>query len=84
MGHRWKFDDGSPDDLKKAASTLWALRWGGSERRLQRPDDYVGTLATYWYVEGVNAVADDRLDEAAYAAWQFWRLDPTGSAVKRR
>lgn len=82
FGRIWHFDDGSDDDIKLATTTLWAMRWGSDQRHLQRPDDYVGTLATYWYTEGKTALTAGRHDEAAYAAWQFSRLEPTGTALR--
>lgn len=76
FGRAWRFDDGTPNDLKEATTRLWAARWGVGKRRLERPADYAAILATYWYVEGQHAVANNRLDEAAYAAYQLAMINP--------
>lgn len=76
FGRAWRFEDGTPNDLKEATTRLWAARWGVGKRRLERPTDYAAILATYWYVEGKHAVANNRLDEAAYAAYQLAMINP--------
>lgn len=76
FGKAWKFNDGTPDDLKEATTRLWATRWGAGNRRLERPDDYSAILATYFYVEGMDALGQGRLDDAAYSAYALARINP--------
>ena len=76
FGKAWKFNDGTPDDLKEATTRLWATRWGAGNRRLERPDDYPAILATYFYVEGMDALSHGRLDDAAYSAYALARINP--------
>ncbi|MEB3052122.1 hypothetical protein KV112_20645 [Mycolicibacter sp. MYC123] len=66
LGMAFGFNDGSPTDTQKAAGMLWGVRWG--RRLLERPDNYLAVLATFWYEEGMEALELGRLDEAAYAA----------------
>ncbi|MUL61201.1 hypothetical protein B5P44_01205 [Mycobacterium sp. CBMA 213] len=68
LGRAWGFDDGSPNNVPLATTRLWAARWGSGNRRLERSTDYSAVLATYWFVEGLDAVAGRRMQDAAFAA----------------
>lgn len=79
LGKAWGFDDGTPDDLNEATTRLWAARWGAGNRRLERTEDYAAILATYFYVEGMHALSQGRLDEAAYAAYALAVVNPVAA-----
>ena len=65
FGAAWGFHDATSEDFRYAPAMLWATRWG---RTRSRPDDWAAILATYLYVEGLEALRVGRLDEAAYSA----------------
>ncbi len=76
FGRAWRFNDGSPTDPSEATARLWAARWGSGNRVMERPDDYPAVLATFWYEEGMEALALGRLDDAAYAANALADINP--------
>ncbi|PBA08464.1 hypothetical protein [Mycobacterium avium] len=65
FGAAWGFHDATSEDFRTAPAMLWTTRWG---RTRSRPDDWAAILATYLYVEGLEALRWGRLDEAAYSA----------------
>ncbi|MCV7256856.1 hypothetical protein H7J86_32240 [Mycobacterium hackensackense] len=73
FGAAWGFHDATADDLNSARAMLWAARWG---RARSRSDDYPALLATYLYVEGLEALRAGRLDEAAYSAASMLSVEP--------
>lgn len=73
FGAAWGFHDATADDLSSSRAMLWAARWG---RARSRSDDYPALLATYLYVEGLEALRAGRLDEAAYSASSMLSVEP--------
>lgn len=73
FGAAWGFHDATADDLNSSRAMLWAARWG---RARSRSDDYPALLATYLYVEGLEALRAGRLDEAAYSASSMLSVEP--------
>jgi len=59
----WGISDATADDWRVAPGRLWAARWDRD-----RPTDYPAILATYLYVEGLEAVREGRATDAAYSA----------------
>lgn len=63
FGQAWGITDATVDDWRTAPGRLWASRWDRD-----RPDDYPAILATYLYVEGLEALRQGRDADAAYSA----------------
>lgn len=63
FANAWGISDATADDWRVAPGRLWAARWDRD-----RPADYPAILATYLYVEGLEAVREGRAADAAYSA----------------
>lgn len=63
FGAAWGITDATTEDWRTAPGRLWAARWDRD-----RPDDYPAVIATYHYVEGLEALAQGREADAAYSA----------------
>lgn len=63
FANAWGIADATADDWRVAPGRLWAARWDRD-----RPADYPAILATYLYVEGLEAVREGRAADAAYSA----------------
>ena len=63
FGQAWGITDATADDWLTAPGRLWASRWDRD-----RPDDYPAIIATYLYVEGLEALRQGREADAAYSA----------------
>lgn len=62
FGQAWGITDATTDDWRTAPGRLWASRWDRD-----RPSDYPAILATYLYVEGLEALKQGRAADAAYS-----------------
>jgi hypothetical protein len=71
FGSAWGITDATADDWRTAPGRLWASRWDRD-----RPDDYPAILATYHYVEGLEALRLGREADAAYSASQLAAVRP--------
>ena len=72
FGAAWGITDATADDdWRTAPGRLWASRWDRD-----RPEDYPAVLATYHYVEGLEALRQGREADAAYAATQLAAVRP--------
>ncbi len=63
FGQAWGIADATADDWRTAPGRLWTSRWDRD-----RPDDYPAILATFLYVEGLEALREGREADAAYSA----------------
>ncbi|MBU8839074.1 WXG100-like domain-containing protein [Mycolicibacterium goodii] len=63
FANAWGIADATADDWRVAPGRLWAARWDRD-----RPADYPAILATYLYVEGLEAVREGRAADAAFSA----------------
>ncbi|TXI65342.1 hypothetical protein [Mycolicibacterium mageritense] len=63
FANAWGISDATADDWRVAPGRLWAARWDRD-----RPADYPAILATYLYVEGLEAVREGRAADAAFSA----------------
>lgn len=63
FGQAWGITDATADDWRTAPGRLWTSRWDRD-----RPDDYPAILATFLYVEGLEALREGREADAAYSA----------------
>jgi hypothetical protein len=73
FGELWGFQDATADDLDQATAMLWAMRWG---RGRDRKDELPAITATYLYVEGLQAIRDNRPADVAYAASAMLSVRP--------
>ncbi len=63
FGSAWGITDATTEDWRTAPGRLWASRWDRD-----RPDDYPAILATYLYIEGLEALRQGREADSAYSA----------------
>lgn len=63
FANAWGITDATADDWRVAPGRLWAARWDRD-----RPADYPAILATYLYVEGLEAARQGRGADAAFSA----------------
>ncbi|TXH18584.1 MAG: hypothetical protein E6R06_26395 [Mycobacterium sp.] len=71
FGGAWGITDATVDDWRTAPGRVWAARWDRD-----RPEDYPAVLATFYYVEGLQALQEGRPADAAYSATALSTVRP--------